>query len=181
MVTVALSACASAAALPTKAEQADTAPTPSSSGPSLSLDVLKNSTYRSPDWGEFQLTDGVFFRPPQAPGESAEIYQTRLGDTYAFGDLNADGAEDAIVFLYTQNGGTGHFVDMAAMLNRNGSAENISTLTLGDRENITSVQIANGVVILDLIVHGPDDPMCCPSQQEQRQYKVENNLLIRLN
>ena len=69
--------------------------------PALTLDSLKNARYHSPNWGDFQLVSGVFHRPPSAPGESPEANLTQLIEPVAYGDLNADGLEDAVVFLIT--------------------------------------------------------------------------------
>ena len=153
-------------------------PTPSSG--SLALLALRNAQYRSPDWGEYQLVEGVYYRTPTAPGESAETYLTQLDERFVTGDLNADGVEDAVAFLRTQNGGTGHFVELAAMLNQGGNPYNISTVSLGDRVGVESVQIVDGVIILAMRVQGPNDGMCCPSQLETWQFRLDNNLLVQL-
>ena len=153
-------------------------PTPSS-GP-LTLLALQNAQYHSPDWGDYQLVNGVFYRPPAAPGDSAEIYLTQLDERFVTGDLNADNVEDAVVFLRTQNGGTGHFVELAAVLNQDGNLYNISTVYLGDRVIVESAQITNGVIILAMRVQGPNDGMCCPSQLETWRFRLENNQLVRL-
>lgn len=84
-------------------------PTSESGASTLSQAVLRNGVYRSPDWGEFQLTDGVYYRTPPTAQESREAYTTRIQDPIFYGDINADGLEDALVILNTQNGGTGHF------------------------------------------------------------------------
>jgi len=153
---------------------------PTSTSAPLTLENLQNAQYRSPDWGEYQLVNGIFYRPPTAPGESAEIYTTQLDERFVTGDLNADGADDAVAFLRTQNGGAGHFVELAAMLNQNGNPYNVSTVSLGDRVVVESVQIVDGVIILAMRVQGPNDGMCCPSQLETWQFHLENNQLVRL-
>jgi hypothetical protein len=146
----------------------------------LSLDILRNSAYHSPDWGDFQLSDGIFYRTPTTSQESPDTYTTHLLDTILYGDINADGLEDAVVFLAPQNGGTGHFVEMAAVLNLNGSAENIATLYLGDRIIIESGAIQNGLITLSLIVQGANDPLCCPGQKETRNYHLDGSQLIQI-
>jgi len=146
----------------------------------LTLANLQNAQYRSPDWGEYQLVNGVYYRTPTAPGESAEIYTTQLDERFVTGDLNADGTEDAVAFLRTQNGGTGHFVELAAVLNQTGTPYNIATISLGDRVVVESVQITNGIIVLAMRVQGPNDGMCCPSQLETWQFRLENNQLVRL-
>lgn len=151
---------------------------PVANAPTLSLDILRNGTYRSPDWGEFQLSDGIFYRTPPTSQESPETYTTHLSDTVLYGDINLDGFEDAVVFLYTQNGGTGHFVEMAAVLNFNGNPVNVSTLYLGDRVIIESGSVQGRWVSLNLRVHGPNDAACCPSQIIIRTFLLDGNQLM---
>ncbi len=155
-------------------------PTSASGNEELSEAVLRNGVYRSPDWGEFQLMDGVYYRTPTAPQESPEIYTTRIQDPIFYGDINADGLEDALVILNTQNGGTGHFIELAAVLNQNGSADNISTIYLGDRVGIESGTVENGIIILNMRVHGPNDGMCCASQFVTWNFVLSGNQLIKL-
>ena len=146
----------------------------------LSLDILRYGAYRSPDWGEFQLSDGIYYRTPPTSQESPETYTTRLLDTVLYGDINFDGFEDAIVFLSTQNGGTGHFVEMAAVLNLNGSARNISTLYLGDRVIVESGAVQDGLITLNLRVQGPNDGLCCPSQIATRNFHLDSGQLVQI-
>lgn len=146
----------------------------------LSLDILRSGVYHSPDWGEFQLSDGIYYRTPPTLQESPETYSTRLLDTVLYGDINLDGLEDAIVFLSTQNGGTGHFVEMAAVLNLNGSAHNVSTLYLGDRVVVESGAVQDRLITLKLRVHGPNDALCCPSQIATQNFYLENGRLIQI-
>lgn len=148
---------------------------PQAGNSTLSLDILRNTTYRSPDWGEFQLSDGIYYRTPPTSQESSEGYTTRLLDTVLYGDINQDGLEDAVVFLATQNGGTGTFIEMAAVLNLNGNPVNISTEYLGDRVIVESGTVEGGSITLTLLVQGPNDPLCCPSQIEVRSFYIDAN------
>lgn len=148
--------------------------------PALSLEILRNGLYTSPDWGAFQLTDGIYYRTPPTTQESPEAYTTRILDTVLYGDLNADGIEDAVVCLATQNGGTGHFVEMAAVVNSAGGAVNSATLSLGDRVIVEAGAIQDGLISLDMRVQGPDDPMCCPSQSVTWTFRLENGQLLKI-
>jgi hypothetical protein len=143
------------------------------------LSTLQNTVYRSVDWGEIKLENGIYYRTPLNPLESREIYATKLRDLVVRGDLNDDGLEDAVVFLSTQNGGTGHFVEAAAVINRNGLANNASTLSLGDRVVVEGGRIQEGTLILDMRVHGPNDGLCCPSQLESWRLQLEGERLVR--
>jgi hypothetical protein len=146
----------------------------------LSLDILRYGAYRSPDWGEFQLSDGIYYRTPPTSQESPETYTTRLLDTVLYGDINLDGFEDAVVFLSTQNGGTGHFVEIAAVLNLNGSARNVSTLYLGDRIVVESGAVQDGLITLNLRVQGPNDGLCCPSQIATWNFHLDSGQLVQI-
>ncbi len=141
--------------------------------PTLSLDVLRNGLYHSQDWGKYQLTNGVYYRTPSTSQESPEAYTSRILDQVIFGDINLDGFEDAVVFMATQNGGSGHFVEMAVVLNLNGSPSNISTLYLGDRVMVEGGAVMNGLIALNLRVQGPNDAACCPSQAAALTYLIQ--------
>ncbi len=161
---------------PTGAQQV----TPEISNPTLSLDILRYAAYQSPDWGEFQLSDGIYYRTPPTSQESPENYTTRLQEPVIYGDLNADGLEDAIVLLTTQNGGTGHFIEMTAVLKLNGSALNVSTVYLGDRIGINSVTITDGLVTLNLVVQGPNDPLSGASQPVTWKFRLNDGQLVQI-
>lgn len=153
------------------------------SGPesaTLSQAVLLNSVYRSPDWGEFQLRDGVYYRTPPNSQESPESYTTRFQGPVFYGDINADGLEDALVILSTQNGGSGHFIELAAVLDQNGSTYNVATISLGDRVVVESGKVENGTIVLNMRVQGPNDGLCCPSQSVVWNFVLNGNQLIKL-
>jgi hypothetical protein len=155
-------------------------PTAEVKNTTLSLDILRYGVYRSPDWGEFQLSDGVYYRTPPTSQESPDAYTTRLQDLVIYGDINLDGLEDALAFLNTQNGGTGHFIEMAAVLNLNGSPLNVSTLSLGDRVIVESGTIQDGLISLNMRVQGPNDGLCCPSQSVTWNFHLDNAQLVRI-
>lgn len=155
-------------------------PTSESGNSSLSLDVLRYGVYRSPDWGEYQLTDGVYYRTPPTAQESPETYTTHIQDPIFYGDINADGVEDALVILNTQNGGSGHFIELTALLNQNGSAYNVSTIYLGDRVVVESAGVENGIIVLNMRVQGPNDGLCCPSQSVIWNFVLNGNQLMKL-
>jgi hypothetical protein len=155
------------------------APTSESANTNLSVDVLRSGEYRSPDWGVFQLTDGIYYRTPPTLQESPDVYTTRIQEPIFYGDVNTDGLEDALVILNTQNGGTGHFIELAVVLNQNGSAYNISTISLGDRVVVESGKVENGIIVLSMRVHGSNDGLCCPSQFVTWNFALNGNQLMK--
>jgi heat shock protein HslJ len=102
-------------------------------------------------------------------------------EPYAFGDLNGDGLEDAVVLLVESSGGSGSFVYMAALLNQSGNAFNIATQFLSDRARVEALAIAEGVITLEMVAHGPEDPMCCPSQQVIETWELQGGTLAQLS
>jgi len=153
-------------------------PSIESGSATLSQSVLLNSIYRSPDWGEFQLTDGVYYRTSHTSQESPEIYTSRYQGLIFYGDINADGLEDALVILSTQNGGSGHFIELAAVLNQNGNPYNVATISLGDRVVVESGKVENGTIVLNMRVQGPNDGLCCPSQTVTWKFVLNGSQLI---
>lgn len=77
--------------------------------------------------------------------------------------------------LNTQNGGTGHFIEMAVFLNLNDSPVNVNTEYLGDRVIVESGTVEGGLITLNLRTQGPNDPACCPSQIEERKFFYDMN------
>jgi hypothetical protein len=69
---------------------------------------------------------------------------------------------------------------MAAVLNLNGSANNISTLYLGDRVIVESGAIQDGLITLSLRVQGPNDGACCPSQIAVQNFHLDNGQLVQI-
>jgi len=97
-----------------------------------------------------------------------------------FGDLDYDGLADAAVLLAENTGGTGVFVSMIAVLNRDGSPLPVASIFIEDRPMINSLVIQSGEVLLDAVLHGASDPMCCPTRQVWEGYRLynENTLVL---
>jgi heat shock protein HslJ len=157
------------------AEATETGDTSGSLSP-LTEEALKNAVYHS-EWAEdgtAQLADGEY-RMPIVEGSATELI-IRLMDV-AFGDLGGDGISDAAVVLVTDPGGSGKFFGLAAVVNRDGNPEHVTSVSLGDRVQIESLSIVAGQVVVEMITHGPDDPMCCPTQQVVQTYALQGDQL----
>jgi len=146
----------------------------------FTLDELKNSEYYVSVFEEtVQLEDGYYFRPwlpDSATGLRVEI----LDEKIAFGDLNNDGKEDAAVIVYSSGGGSGGFRDLAVVINESGKPSGLTSKFLGDRVMINSITIQSGVITLDMVVHGPEDGLCCPSVEKIFKYELSENQLMEL-
>jgi hypothetical protein len=155
-------------------------PTPATEQDGLPLSALQNAQYHSALWGDLQLTGGIFYRTPTEPSASPELYSTRLFELLAYGDLNADGTEEAVVILQTHNGGNMDMKELAVVINQNHQPYNISSVEL-ETIAIESLQIQAGVIFLQGRTLGPDDPLCCPSQQVTWQFQLQNGQLTSIN
>ncbi len=136
-------------------------PTLTSGAPGLTLDQLKNAKYHGIAYNkDFQLSDGKY--EPTTDVTSPDYYFAALGDKVAFGDLNGDGVPDAAVTIVENGGGSGAFVSVVAMLNQGGQPVYTGALLLDDRPMLNNIAIQDGKIVVDAVIHGTNDPMCCP-------------------
>lgn len=156
----------------------DPEPAPPPPPPPLSEAALEEAMYITEwtDTGVVQLENGEY-REPSADATSSPLVIT-LSPIRAFGDLNDDGLLDAAVVLVTDPGGSGTFFDLAVVLNHNGQPDNAAIASLGDRTEIKSLAIEDGHIVVEMITHGPDDPLCCPTQEVTQHYVLEGEELV---
>lgn len=140
----------------------------------LNLEQIKNAVYRlPPEIGDepdamLKLTDGKY----------QDKDMTVQFETAAFGDLNGDGWQDAAVVFYWNGGGTGCFQRLEVFLNKDGNPVPVATAVLGDRVGIRGIKIKSGVIILDALSHGPNDPAGLPTVKRRARYKLKGENLI---
>ncbi len=144
----------------------------------LSMLLIENAQYNSPLWGTFALTNGIYYRTSTEPNASPDNYSTKLFGSTAYGDLNGDGIEDAVVILQTHNGGNGDTKELAALLNQNGQPYNVSTIDIGSVAAVEALQIQAGEILVTERTLGPNDPLCCPSQLTTLRFHLQNGQLI---
>lgn len=116
---------------------------------------------------------GGTFSEPAAPG-SAALRTVRVFGEPEEGDLDFDGADDAVVMLTMNAGGSGTFYYVAAFLGTGTNA-----ILLGDRIAPQSVQIKNGVIIANYADRAPGEPMTArPSVGASKYLVLRNNTLV---
>jgi len=146
----------------------------------LTAEMLKNTEYRGIYPDTVQLTDGQYEGEPFVEG-GASRPTVAFTDATAFGDLNGDGVDDAVVVLVESSGGSGNFRYLAAVLNQDGSPENVATQLIGDREQVQSVTIDGAEVSVKALTHGPEDPMCCPTEEITLTYRFDGEQLVKIS
>lgn len=154
-------------------------PTPFVDIPALTAEQLKNGQFDLPGVDGIvravQFEGGVFQQgnDPAQPGYVSIV----MTDPVAFGDLDGDGAMDAAAVLVENYGGTGQFVSVAVFLNRGGLPVYVASHFVDDRALVNAFAVYNGEIYLDAIIHGFEDPGCCPNLPTRRALRLWENTL----
>lgn len=125
-----------------------------------------------------QLSDGTF---EQGTPGSDNFMSIRVTEFVALGDLNGDGANEAAALISENYGGTGVFVFLTVFANVNGVWTFQASTMVDDRPELRALSIANNEIFLDAVIHGLDDPMCCPTRQTMSHYRLVDNQLDRID
>jgi hypothetical protein len=163
---------------PASVEGAPSAATvpPLAASAELSFEQIKNADYQpgsNPNEAPVKLSDGVYQRADQT-----NPMDIRVTDFFVSGDLNGDLAPDMAVIFYESYGGSGTFVYLVIYLNQDGQPHEFTALLLGDREQVNWINLEGANVVVDLIAHGPIDPMASPTQPQTRTYQLTKSGLV---
>jgi len=141
----------------------------------ISIDLFKNAKISALELKkEVQLTDGKWTET-QADGS---IQMVMLDGHFAAGDLNSDGVDDAAVITAESMGGSGVFYSVVAFVNENGAYVQKGSAFIDDRPIIHSFEIKDGEIILNVNVHGINDPMVNPTVNFTKTYRLFANNLV---
>ena len=185
VVVVIIFGCRPATAPPSSSDQTQAAPTAVSEVPSIpattvpdEITKIRNGQYQlgaSDILQVVQLTKGKFEQG--TPGD-ADFISVFVTDFVAVGDLNADGSDEVAALVSENYGGTGVFVFLAVYTNEQGRLIFQTSNMVDDRPQLNALSIENGEIFLEAVIHGPDEPMCCPTLRTMRHYRlVEGNIL----
>lgn len=112
------------------------------------------------DGETFTVVNGRFERPV-APGASSMRSLSLFGEP-VYGDLDADGDEDAAILLSYSSGGSGVFYYAVLALNTAGIYTSTNVLLLGDRIAPQTVEIHDGRAVYNYAIRRADEPMTTP-------------------
>lgn len=144
----------------------------------FSLKDILNAKYQ-----RATLVDGVYKNGD--PWRNPDFYYIWVNknkdDDYfvAFDHLDEDDKRDAVVATYTNFGGSGSFLSINAFINNKGKPFLIDEVKLGQK-SLMSLKIVNGIIRVILLKHGPNDPMCCPSILEEKEYKLIGKKIVSI-
>lgn len=127
--------------------------------------------------------DSAVIRLVEGTGELRDasgtmIVEAGLTDWRAVGDLDGDGSTEAIVVLWSSGGGSGTFMDLALFALESGGWMSDgawrwqASLPLGDRVRVRALTVDGETVEVHVTRHGPDDPMCCPTDQAVLRFRA---------
>ena len=146
--------------------------------------TVKNFTYRLSfgDEGTFTLKDGEYKRPHPN-------YVHVWVDNFVIDDIDRNGIPDAIVVLAQNDGGSGTFFELTALLATQNGIVQTNSMYLGENIKIDSIQVTEDEtpaiylfepkkIVIDMLVLGENDPSCCPSQKEVANFAVYENKLV---
>lgn len=157
---------------PTPKPTATSIPTPTI--PPLTTEIMRNIQIMLPVYQKpVQLTDGNY-----QVGSGMDFLSVQTADPIVFGDLNGDGVEDAAFVIGENNGGSGTFESLLVFINQNGTPVQAGSTFLGDRVGFSAMTIENQRVVMDEVIHGPSDPLCCPSQPIHAAYRLNKADLL---
>jgi len=109
-----------------------------------------------------------------APG-SALVEETILLDKFAYGDINADGKEDTVLFLARYGAGSGTFIYLAAFVSGPVTYRGSKATFIGDRISPQSISISRGIVTVEYLDRGPDEALVAePTVRVSKQFVYKN-------
>jgi len=141
------------------------------------MNGLGNTTYTGIEDEPVTLSSGHWEGTPYTQNSASRPRVGLLKDMYLTGDLDADGQEETVAILWQSSAGTGSYTYLAVMKPRDDEFENISTALVGDRVKLRDGRIDSGVIYLDVLQAGDDDPMCCPTQLATRSWAMTGTQL----
>ncbi|MDD5370879.1 MAG: Gmad2 immunoglobulin-like domain-containing protein [Anaerolineaceae bacterium] len=105
-------------------------------------------------------------------GSGPDYLEVGIASLIAEGDLNGDGVADAALVLAENTGGTGRFESLIVVLNQNGNPIQAASTQLGDRVKIDALTIQDERIMIDMVSHAPNDPLCCPSVPVAQTFRL---------
>ena len=147
----------------------------------VTLDQLLDGRYRLPLRGD-EATAIRFHRGRgtvrYGDGATEWVQAGLLADLVAFGDLDGDLIADAAVVVFINPGGSGTFIHLLAMHDREGTPVQVAREFLGDRVRVRSITISDRRIFVTMLAHGPGDGLCCPSVETRRAFTLQGRRLV---
>ncbi|MCB0155274.1 MAG: hypothetical protein KDF65_10800, partial [Anaerolineae bacterium] len=102
------------------------------------------------------------------------------GGQVAYGDLDGDGQEEAVVIVVSDPNGSAIFHDLAVVAEQDGAPAHVASAALPDPVVLKEVDVEDGLIKVVMDTLGPGDGQCCPSQHTVSFYGLQNGVLVEL-
>jgi immunoglobulin-like protein involved in spore germination len=182
LLALLLIGCRPATPPPTKAPVIEA--TATAAAPTIPPDVaglIRNAQYQlgtSDALQVVQLENGKF---EHGAAGDPDYMSIQLTDYVTAGDLNGDGTDEIVALISENYGGSGVFVFLTVFTNDSDIPAFLASTLVDDRPQLNSLSIKNGEIFLDSVIHGVDDPMCCPALHVTRNYRLIDDQLDLTN
>jgi len=121
-----------------------------------------------------QLVDGKYEKG--APG-GADFVSVTVTPFVARGDLTGDGEDENAALVAENYGGSGTFVFLAVFADVDGTPVFQTSTLVDDRPMLNKLSIEDNEIFLDAVIHGFEEPMCCPTLRTTRRFRfIEQQL-----
>ena len=121
-----------------------------------------------------QLVDGKYEKG--APG-GADFVSATVTPFVARGDLTGDGEDEYAALVAENYGGTGTFVFLVVFADMDGTPVFQTSTLVDDRPLLNELSIEDNEIFLDAVIHGFEEPMCCPTLRTTRRFRfIEQQL-----
>jgi hypothetical protein len=151
-----------------------------------------NHTYESGDLGPVKLENGVYeFAMDEHGNMVAPDHEPADPDAYVergsysvqapiFGDVDGDGAEDAVIVSTFWGGGTGHFTNIDVYAIQDGKDVLLGDIPGGDRGDggIHDVRLEGKVIVVERLMSMDGDGACCPSKVQHERWSWNGTTFV---
>ena len=147
-------------------------------GEAPTMTELRNATYTGLEDGPVNLSNGHWEGEPYIEGGAARPTAGLVDSVYFTGNLDGDGAQEAVVVLWQSGAGTGVYSYVMVMARQKDKILNIGSSLIGDRIQLRGGGVRDGNIILEVLQVGENDPMCCPTMLATRTWSLQGNQLV---
>lgn len=143
---------------------------------------FKNFTYEpfcaGEDSQKIKVEDGEFTEEKEVDGYTDRLYFS--ASVEAYGDVDGDGRDEAIISSVCNTGGTGNFTEGFVYTMRGGRAVLMTRIEGGDRAygGIREITVEKGVLTVDRNDPGEMGGACCPEAAVKIKYKWNGSELV---
>ncbi len=133
---------------------------------------LKNATYKMYD-REFKLINGSY---ADVTDKNDPFFAYFDASAIAYNNSDPTKADKAAVIIETgQGGGTAQYINLVLMGIKDNEPKYITSDLIDDRAIIKSLSFSGDKVTVLATIHGPKDPMCCPTLEKTFVYQLTSD------